>query len=93
MNKEKSNQDQNKKIDIKTYVIKIMPVGFLMALTLYLGNLAYLYLSVSLIQILKATTPVMTLFFLCLAKQENATIKLVTSVLIIACGTGKIKLK
>ena len=37
------------------------PIGFCTALTLYLGNLAYLYLSVAYVQILKGTTPIATL--------------------------------
>ena len=35
------------------YVTKIMPVGLFMALTLYCGNVVYLYLSVAFIQMLK----------------------------------------
>lgn len=36
------------------YVQRILPVGFFMALTLHFGNLVYLYLTVSFIQMLKA---------------------------------------
>lgn len=36
-------------------------VGLLMALTLHFGNVVYLYLTVSFIQMLKALTPVVTM--------------------------------
>ena len=35
------------------YVTRILPVGLFMALTLFCGNLVYLYLTVAFIQILK----------------------------------------
>lgn len=42
------------------YATRIMPVGFFMAATLHFGNLVYLYLTVSFIQMLKVrwVTPV-----------------------------------
>jgi len=42
------------KMTREQYLRRIFPLGFLMAATLGFGNLAYLYLSVSFIQILKA---------------------------------------
>lgn len=44
------------------YLTHAVPVGFCQALTLGLGNSAYVYLTVSFIQMLKAFTPVMVLF-------------------------------
>lgn len=41
-----------------TYIKTIVPIGFLYSGTLWLGNAAYLYLSVSFIQMLKAMMPV-----------------------------------
>lgn len=38
---------------VRFYVVKILPVGLCMALTLYCGNTAYLYLTVAFIQMLK----------------------------------------
>lgn len=35
------------------YITRIMPIGLFMALTLYMGNVVYLYLTVSFIQMLK----------------------------------------
>lgn len=39
------------------YGTRIVPVGLFMALTLYCGNVVYLYLSVAFIQMLKVCTP------------------------------------
>ncbi|KAF6253764.1 triose-phosphate transporter family-domain-containing protein [Scenedesmus sp. NREL 46B-D3] len=69
------------------WVRRIMPVGFFMAATLWAGNLVYLYLSVSFIQMLKAFTPVITMFALFLAKLEVPTGK-VSFRLGIALGTA-----
>lgn len=46
----------------RVYLRAIVPIGFFFSLSLICGNVSYLYLSVSFIQMLKATTPVMTLF-------------------------------
>lgn len=66
----------------------IMPVGFFMAGTLWAGNLVYLYLSVSFIQMLKAFTPVITMVALFITRLETPTYKMVLSVLGIAGGTA-----
>ncbi len=39
----------------KDYATHVMPVGLSMALSLFFGNLSYLYLSMSFIQILKVS--------------------------------------
>ncbi|KAL9114044.1 MAG: hypothetical protein Q9227_001816 [Pyrenula ochraceoflavens] len=46
----------------RIYLRAIVPIGFMFSLSLICGNLAYLYLSVAFIQMLKATTPVAVLF-------------------------------
>jgi hypothetical protein len=46
------------------FAVRIMPVGLFMALTLHFGNLVYLHLTVSFIQMLKAFTPIITMLFL-----------------------------
>lgn len=51
-----------KTVTRKLYMMRIFPIGLFMALTLNFGNRVYLYLSVSLIQMLKAGTPAITLF-------------------------------
>jgi len=45
-------------METEQYMKSIVPIGALYALTLWLGNSAYLYLSVSFIQMLKALMPV-----------------------------------
>ncbi|PSR80806.1 triose-phosphate transporter family-domain-containing protein [Coniella lustricola] len=46
----------------QTYIRAIVPIGIMFSLSLICGNVAYLYLSVSFIQMLKATNAVVTLF-------------------------------
>ncbi|KAI9816097.1 MAG: hypothetical protein M1832_005180 [Thelocarpon impressellum] len=45
----------------RVYLRAIVPIGFFFSLSLICGNVTYLYLSVSFIQMLKATTPVAVL--------------------------------
>ncbi|CAK3909691.1 sugar phosphate phosphate translocator [Lecanosticta acicola] len=55
--------DGRKKVPMtgRVYLRAIMPIGLMFSLSLICGNLTYLYLSVSFIQMLKATTPVAVL--------------------------------
>lgn len=62
-------------ITSKFWVSRMLPVGFFMAATLWCGNLVYLYLSVSFIQMLKAFTPVITMIALFIAQLETPTTK------------------
>jgi hypothetical protein len=48
---------QSNDIDNKLYVQKIVPIGGLFAVSLWLSNTAYVYLSVAFIQMLKALMP------------------------------------
>lgn len=80
--------DANKQLSIEFYIKHIMPVGLFMALTLAFGNLVYLYLSVSFIQMLKAFTPVITMVALFVSRLETPTNKMVLSVCMIAVGTA-----
>lgn len=57
-------------------------------LTMWLGNAAYLHLSVAFIQIFKAMTPAVTLVLGVGAGQERFSLLLVASVALIAVGTG-----
>ena len=45
----------NRVLTWKFYLGRILPVGFFMALTLLFGNIVYLYLTVSFIQMLKVS--------------------------------------
>ncbi|KAG7674874.1 putative sugar phosphate/phosphate translocator [Nannochloris sp. 'desiccata'] len=70
------------------YITRILPVGLFMALTLHFGNLVYLHLTVSFIQILKSFTPVITMLALFIAQLETPTKRLIWSVSVIAAGTA-----
>ncbi|KAI0506560.1 triose-phosphate transporter family-domain-containing protein [Xylaria bambusicola] len=48
-------------MNANTYIKAIVPIGIMFSLSLIFGNFAYLYLSVSFIQMLKATNAVATL--------------------------------
>lgn len=80
--------DPKRVITTKFYLTRILPVGALMAATLLCGNLAYLYLTVAFIQILKSFTPVITMAALFLAGQERPTKRLIAAVTCIAAGTA-----
>ena len=47
----------NRVLTWRFYFARILPVGFFMALTLHFGNIVYLYLTVSFIQMLKVGAP------------------------------------
>jgi len=72
----------------KLYMKSIFPIGLFMALTLNFGNRVYLYLSVSLIQMLKAGTPAITLFIVWAAGLSNPSSRIVIAVLIISLGVA-----
>ena len=73
-------------VDWEFWVKKILPIGFLAALALTFGNMAYLSLSVSFIQMLKSFTPVMTLVLSLLAGLEQRNNYLFLSVTVICLG-------
>ncbi|EFN57597.1 hypothetical protein CHLNCDRAFT_51167 [Chlorella variabilis] len=74
------------KMNAETYVRTIVPIGFLYAGTLWLGNAAYVYLSVSFIQMLKASMPVAVFAVGCMFGTEYFTIPRLLNMLVI--GTG-----
>ena len=45
--------EMKRTMTLRFYMLRIMPVGLFMALTLHFGNTVYLYLTVSFIQMLK----------------------------------------
>ena len=73
-------------VDWEFWVKKILPIGFLAALALTFGNMAYLSLSVSFIQMLKSFTPVMTLVLSLLAGLEQRNNYLFLLVTVICLG-------
>eukprot|EP00879_Flechtneria_rotunda_P019726 GHRR01020728.1.p1 GENE.GHRR01020728.1~~GHRR01020728.1.p1 ORF type:complete len:176 (+),score=61.82 GHRR01020728.1:589-1116(+) len=69
-------------------LVKLAPIVACTAATMFGGNAAYMHLSVSFIQILKAFTPALTLLIGVAAGVERLQPGLVVSVLLIALGTG-----
>lgn len=72
--------------DARFQLTRMNPLAFVAAITLSTGNYAYIYLSVSIIQILKSFTPVLTLLLLVALRMTSPTHKLVASVSIITVG-------
>mmetsp|Transcript_19109 Transcript_19109/g.53472 ORF Transcript_19109/g.53472 Transcript_19109/m.53472 type:complete len:321 (-) Transcript_19109:296-1258(-) len=75
-------------ISMDFWMRRMLPVGFFMGLSLWTGNLVYLYLTVAFIQMLKAFTPVITMVCLFMARLEDPTSKMILSVLLTAGGTA-----
>jgi len=75
-------------IDAVFWTTNILPIGLVSALCLATGNVPYMYLSVSYIQILKALSPVFALIVLSICGLEKPTWRLSLSVFVIAAGTG-----
>lgn len=69
------------------FINNMLPVAACSAATLIFGNYVYLHLSVSLIQMLKAFTPVITLAMLAALSIEYPTTKIVFCVVMITVGT------
>ncbi|PNH04174.1 putative sugar phosphate/phosphate translocator [Tetrabaena socialis] len=80
--------EANSVVRLRFWVVKILPVGLLMALTLWMGNEVYLYLNVAFIQMLKAFTPVVTMTCLFASGLESPTRAMIASVLLTALGTA-----
>ena len=75
-------------VTVDFFIKKIAILALLQSLTLNFGNRAFYHLSVSLIQMLKAFTPVMTMFLLFLTKQEQFNLYLIISIFLLSFGTA-----
>ncbi|KAJ3006049.1 hypothetical protein HKX48_000332 [Thoreauomyces humboldtii] len=73
-------------MDWTTWFKAVVPIGALFSATLILSNMAYLYLSVSFIQMLKATTPVAVLLMSWCAGTEKPNLDVFWKVSIIVFG-------
>ena len=69
------------------YLRRVLPIGACYALTLSLGNSAYLYIDISLIQMLKCFTPVIVLSVLTIMRIEKPRRSIYSAVFIICFGT------
>jgi drug/metabolite transporter (DMT)-like permease len=70
----------------RLYTRAIAPIGFFFSLSLICGNMAYLYLSVAFIQMLKATTPVFVLLATWGLGLDKPNMKLLANVSFIVIG-------
>ncbi|KAG0645359.1 putative sugar phosphate phosphate translocator [Hyphodiscus hymeniophilus] len=70
----------------KVYLRAIVPIGLFFSLSLICGNLTYLYLSVSFIQMIKATTPVAVLLATWALGVEPVNMKKLANVSAIVVG-------
>lgn len=70
------------------YATTALPLAALSALTLALGNAAYIHLGVGMCQMLKSTTPTITLLMLRLLGLEKPSAGVVGCVLLICVGTA-----
>ncbi|XP_057865521.1 probable sugar phosphate/phosphate translocator At4g32390 [Cryptomeria japonica] len=72
----------------KIYVSSVIPISALYCLSLWLSNSAYIYLSVSFIQMLKALMPVAVYSIGVLLKKESFSSKTMTNMVGISVGVG-----
>lgn len=70
----------------RVYLRAIVPIGVFFSLSLICGNLTYLYLSVSFIQMLKATTPVAVLLASWALGESKPNMKVLFNVSFIVIG-------
>ncbi|RDW64934.1 DUF250 membrane protein-like protein [Coleophoma cylindrospora] len=70
----------------RVYLRAIVPIGLFFSLSLICGNLTYLYLSVSFIQMLKATTPVAVLLASWALGESKPNLKVLFNVSAIVVG-------
>jgi hypothetical protein len=70
----------------KTYLQAIVPIGACYALTLWIGNVAYMYLSVSFIQMLKALTPAVVFVVGCLFGTERFDWATMSNMFLVSAG-------
>ena len=82
----KSGRVQGIGLDSKTYMRAIVPIGACYAGTLWVGNAAYLYLSVSFIQMLKALMPVAVFSVGCIFKTNKFDWSTMSNMLIVTAG-------
>jgi len=78
-----------KNVVSKAFILThFLPVGLCMAFMFYCGNRAYLFLSVSFVQMLKTATPVVTMVVMVLFKLERPTLRLTGALLLLVSGTA-----
>ncbi|KAK9370256.1 triose-phosphate transporter family-domain-containing protein [Lipomyces kononenkoae] len=68
------------------YLRRILPIGILYSLSLVCSNQAYMYLNISFIQMLKATTPVFVFIVSYVLRQETFRLDVLENIWIIVFG-------
>ena len=84
----KSGKVQSINMDRDTYMRAIVPIGACYALSLWVGNAAYLYLSVSFIQMLKALMPVAVFSIGCVFKTETFSWPIFSNMILVTIGVA-----
>ena len=74
-------------ISTEDYLKRVVPVGLIFAVVLWFGNAAYLYLSVSFIQMTKAFMPVLVYFVGMWFGQQTLSLPKIRNLLIVVIGT------
>ena len=83
-----AKRENASKVTRQFYIRNIMPIGFIISLTMWTGNLAYIYISVAYIQMLKASTPVIMMGMTFMLGMDSPRCDLILSVCLITLGTG-----
>ncbi|GIM08877.1 hypothetical protein Vretimale_12833 [Volvox reticuliferus] len=73
---------------LRVFLRVLLPIAACTACSMYFGNMTYLYLSVSFIQILKAFTPAITLALCVAAGLERPSGRLLVAIAMIVGGTA-----
>jgi len=82
----KSGKVEAPSMEMDTYLKAVVPIGALYSGTLWFGNSAYLFLSVSFIQMLKAMMPVLVFAVGCLLKTEKFSWGLFGNMVVVTIG-------
>lgn len=77
---------QRKGVTVQYYLTHMMPCGFFMAVAFLTGNMSFSYLTLALVQMLKASGPTITMLVLFALQLEQATYSLIASVCIVSLG-------
>ncbi|KAG7667588.1 hypothetical protein Ndes2526B_g03594 [Nannochloris sp. 'desiccata'] len=84
----KTGKVQSINMDRATYMKAIVPIGACYAGTLWVGNAAYLYLSVSFIQMLKALMPVAVFSVGCVFGTERFNMQTFLNMILVTIGVA-----
>ena len=73
-------------IDLNKWIVSFLPVGVFFAASLVLSNMAYTYISVAYIQMIKASTPVVVLVLSFAFRIERPSLRLLVYIVLISSG-------